>query len=450
MAATGLAVVLSRRRRTPDSAHTEGAAARAGAARVVAAVMDDGRSLDAALAEQSVDLSPSDRGLVSAMAYGVLRDYRRLEALLAPRLSRKPQPLLRALLLVGLYQLEAMRVPPHAAVHATVAASASLKLGKARGMVNAILRGHQRDAGKASEEAAPGVRHSYPDWLVERIQADWGSQWTGVLEGGNRPAPMHLRANARHGDRLVAMRALEAAGLRCEAARICDSVLTLDEPVAARDLPGFADGRVSIQDGAAQLAAVLLGARDGHRVLDACAAPGNKSAHLLERTDIDLLALDIDADRLQTLEQTLARVGCRARVQTADAAEPDSWWDGRGFDRILLDAPCSGTGVIRRHPDIKWLRRPKDIAAATKRQRAMLYALWRTLAPGGRLVYATCSILRAEGVDIVDAFLARSDDAREVPIDAHWGFAERRGRRIAPGMHGFDGFYYAVLERASA
>ena len=411
--------------------------------------MDDRRSLDAALTEVSADLTANDRGLVSAMAYGVLRDYRRLDVLLAPRLSRKPQPLLRALLLVGIYQLESMRVPPHAAVHASVAASALLKLGKARGMVNAILRGHQRDAGKAVEDSTPGVRYSYPDWLVERIRADWGSQWPGVLEGGNRPAPMHLRTNARFGDRFVAMRALEAHGLTSKAARVCDSVLTLDTPVAARDLPGFDEGRVSIQDGAAQLATVLLGARDGDHVLDACAAPGNKSAHLLERADIDLLALDIDAERLQTLDETLTRVGRSARVEVADAAEPDSWWDGRRFDRILLDAPCSGTGVIRRHPDIKWLRRPADITAAAERQLAMLQALWRTLAPGGRLVYATCSILRAEGVDVIAAFLAQTENAREVPIDARWGFAERHGRRLAPGMHDFDGFYYAVLERAA-
>lgn len=425
----------------------EGAQSRACAARVVAAVMDDGRSLDAALAELSAGLTANDRALVSAMAYGVLRDYRRLEALLAPRLSRKPQPLLRALLLVGLYQLESMRVPAHAAVHASVAATAALGLGKARGMVNAILRGHQRDGAGAREDHSPGVRYSYPDWLVERIKADWAGLWESVLAGGNRPAPMHLRANRRHGDRYVAMRELANAGLPSRAARVCDSVLTLDTPIAARELPGFETGRVSIQDGAAQLPAVLVGAQAGDRVLDACAAPGNKSAHLLERADIDLLALDIDSERLATLEETLARVGRRASVQSADAANPPAWWDGRPFDRILLDAPCSGTGVIRRHPDIKWLRRPADIDSAAKRQLAMLEALWPTLAPGGRLVYATCSILRSEGVDVVEAFLARTPGAQARPIDARWGFAERHGRRIAPGMHDFDGFYYAVLER---
>ncbi|ERJ17708.1 Ribosomal RNA small subunit methyltransferase B protein [Salinisphaera shabanensis E1L3A] len=413
--------------------------------------MNDRRSLDAALAELPADMSGADRALVSALAYGVLRDYRRLEALLAPKLSRKPQPLLRALLLVGLLQLEAMRIPPHAAVHATVSAAAMLKLGRARGMVNAILRGHQRDAAAAdSSELAVGVRYGYPDWVVRMIEADWGSLWPAVLAAGNRPAPMHLRANARQCSRHTAMQRLAEAGIASQAVRVCDSALTLDSAISARDLPGFASGEISIQDAGAQLAAGLVAAQAGDHVLDACAAPGNKSAHLLERADIDLLALDIDATRLETLNETLQRVGTTARVQVADAGDIEHWWDGRAFDRILLDAPCSGTGVIRRHPDIKWLRRPDDIAAAAKRQNALLDGLWRTLAPGGRLVYATCSILRAEGVDVIDAFLARTDDAREQVIDAHWGFAERYGRRIAPGMHGFDGFYYAVLERDAA
>jgi 16S rRNA (cytosine967-C5)-methyltransferase len=412
--------------------------------------MNDRRSLDAALSELPPQMSGADRALTSALAYGVLRDYRRLEALLAPRLSRKPQPLLRALLLVGLLQLEAMRIPAHAAVHATVAATAMLKLGKARGMVNAILRGHQREgADTGSGELAPGVRYGYPDWLVRMVETDWGRLWPDVLAAGNRPAPMHLRANARRCDRHVAMQRLAEAGIASEAVRVCDSVFTLDTPIPARELPGFASGDVSIQDGAAQLAAGLVGARAGDYVLDACAAPGNKSAHLIERADIDLLALDIDPARLDTLNETLARVGASAQVKAADAAAIDQWWDGRAFDRILLDAPCSGTGVIRRHPDIKWLRRPADIAAAAERQTQLLDNLWRTLAPGGRLVYATCSILRAEGVDVIDAFLERTPDAYEQVIDAHWGFAERYGRRIAPGMHGFDGFYYAVLERSA-
>lgn len=445
MAATGSGNAL---RNGPGGDRAAGTAARAWAARLVSAVIDQHRSLDAALDDLPAALSAADRGLVSAMVYGTLRDRRRIDALLAPRLSRNPQPLLRALLQVGLYQLDAMRIPAHAAVHATVGAASALELGKARGMVNAVLRGHQRAPHALDTNTSAAVRLSYPDWLVARVRADWGGLWRDVLLGGNRPAPMHLRVNRRRGDRATAIHALQKDGLAAASVRVCESAITLDEPVAASALPGFAEGALSIQDGAAQLAAILLGAGDGQRVLDACAAPGNKSAHLLERADIDLLALDIDAQRLHTLDETLARIGLRAETRAADAAAVSEWWDGRPFDRILLDAPCSGTGVIRRHPDIKWLRRESDIVAAARRQAALLDAVWPTLAPGGRLVYATCSILCAEGVDIVDGFLARQPDAVERPIDARWGFAQRHGRRLAPGMHGFDGFYYAVLERA--
>ena len=431
-------------KQTPAGA---GASQRACAARVVSAVLDNGRSLDVALADVPASLLGADRALVAALAYGVLREYRRLEAIIAPRLSRPPQPLLKALLLVGIYQLEYMRVPAHAAVHATVAATAELQLAKARGMVNAILRGHQREGVPAIGDA-PGVAHSHPDWLVAAIRSDWPDQWQALLEDNNAQAPMHLRVNLARETREAYIERLQASGMAATPMTFLDAGLTLEQPVAAADLPGFADGAVSIQDGAAQCAAALVDPADGQRVLDACAAPGNKSAHLLERANIELLALDIDAERIATLNENLDRLGLHAETRVADASDINAWWDGRPFDRILLDAPCSGTGVIRRHPDIKWLRRERDIAAAARRQIALLNALWRTLAPGGRLVYATCSVLRAEGVDIVADFLNRRPDATEVVMDVQWGLPEKHGRRIAPGQHGFDGFYYVVLERA--
>ncbi|ROO24629.1 16S rRNA methyltransferase [Salinisphaera orenii MK-B5] len=423
-----------------------GSAPRAAAARAVSAVIDGGRSLDAALAEAVVALSAADRGLAAAMAFGTLREHRRLAALIAPRLKRRPQPLLHALLLVGVHQLEAMRVPPHAAVHASVAATRALGLSKARGLVNAVLRGFQRDGAPAVGDA-PGLRYSHPDWLVDAIRADWPQAWTSVLAANNAQAPMHLRVNARRIDREAYRAVLAEAGFEAVPTPHAPDGLTLDTPVAVAELPGFAAGDVSIQDGAAQLAADLVDPVDGERVLDACAAPGNKTAHLLERAAADVLALDVDGERVATLEATLTRLGLAARTRTADARAVDSWWDGRAFDAILLDAPCSGTGVIRRHPDIKWLRRPTDIAAAAERQGALLDALWPTLAPGGRLVYATCSILAAEGADPVAAFIARQPDAHERPIAADWGEPAAAGRRLAPGAHGFDGFYYAVLER---
>lgn len=429
-----------------SKAAAAGAGVRALAARVVSEVIDRGRSMDTALASVPAAWPDADRGLVNAIAYGVIRDYRRLDAMLAPRLKRVPQPLLKALLLVGLYQLESMRVPAHAAVHATVAATRELQLGRARGLVNAVLRGHVRD-GAPELSSAPGIRYSHPDWLVDAIAADWPERATDVLAGNNIQAPMHLRVNHRVTDREAYLATLAEAGIDARAMPENDVGITLAEPVSARALPGFAAGRVSIQDGAAQLAAALVDAGDGERVLDACAAPGNKSAHLLERADIDLLALDIDAERVATLEQTLQRLQLSARMRAADALDTRDWWDGVPFDHILLDALCSGTGVIRRHPDIKWLRRADDIAAATRRQAALLRALWPTLAPGGRLVYATCSVLQAEGMDVVSDFLGEYPDAREQVIAADWGEPVAVGRRIAPGQHGFDGFYYAVMTR---
>lgn len=445
MDASGKVCILSKQ--SDKSANTAGSQVRVEAARAVSTVMDEGRSLDSVLAGLADDMAAADRGLCRMLAYGTLREHRRLDALLAPRLQKPPQPQLRALLLVGLFQLEATRVPPHAAVHATVAAAAGLGLGKASGMVNAILRGHQR--GPAGElDDIPALRHSYPDWLVEAIQADWGGAAEQVLAAGNQQAPMHLRVNRRRIERAVYQASLAERDLTATPLAHGDDGLTLAEPVTTEQLPGFAEGRVSVQDAAAQLAAGLLAPEDGQRVLDACAAPGNKSAHLLERADIDLLALDIDDQRLATLDANLERLGLAATRCAADAARVDDWWDGQPFDRILLDAPCSGTGVIRRHPDIKWLRRPEDIDDARRRQEALLDALWPTLAPGGRLLYATCSILRFEGADVVADFLAREPSARLCELHGDWGWPEAVGRRIPPGQAGMDGFYYALLERA--
>ncbi len=423
-----------------------GAQPRVLAARAVSAVIDQRRSLDAALADWPIDLVGADLALARMLAYGTLREHRRLGALLAPRLKKAPQPLLAALLHVGIFQLEATRVPAHAAVHATVAATKALGLGGARGMVNAVLRGHQRAPATIAVDDAALV-HSYPDWLAEHIAADWATDAPAVLAAGNDRAAMQLRVNSRRATREALLAEYAEAGIEATAMPACRDGICLDEPMAADKLPGFVEGRVSIQDGAAQLAADLVAPRDGDRVLDACAAPGNKSAHLLERADIALTALDIDETRLAILEGTLARLGLSADSRVGDAAEPRLWWDSACYDRILLDAPCSGTGVIRRHPDIKWLRRASDIDAARARQAALLAALWPTLAPGGRLVYATCSILAAEGDAVIDAFIAVTPEAAVVPIEAEWGRASAYGRRIAPGDQGFDGFYYAVLEK---
>lgn len=427
----------------------DGAAPRAAAARAVAAVVHDGRSLDAALVQYQVGVIVRDQPLVSALAYGVLRDYRYLDLLSRPLLKHAPQPVLHALLLVGLYQLRSMRIPAHAAVHATVSAAPKLGLGKARGMVNAVLRRCQREMARL-EAAVPkqaGIRHSHPDWLVARLVEDWGGQADAILQANNTPAPMHLRVNRRATRRDAYLRQLAAAGIAARAPAGLADAVKLEQAVPTTALPGFTQGQVSVQDIAAQRAADLLALTDGQRVLDACAAPGNKAAHALERAAIDLLALDVDADRLATLQANLARLDLRAQTRAGDALRPEDWWDGHPFDRILLDAPCSGTGVIRRHPDIKWLRRAADIDAAQKRQQALLAAVWPLLAEGGLLVYATCSILRAEGVDVVQPFVQATPAAEHVPIQAGWGAAEAVGRRTAPGEAGGDGFYYACIRR---
>lgn len=419
---------------------------RAAAALAVAAVLA-GTSLDDALPQASAGLAAADRALAQAIAYGVLRNRRLLEWLAARLLERplKNEPRLQALLLGGLHQLRAMGVPDHAAVAETVAAAAALGKPWAKGLLNAVLRRYLRE--RSTLEAAlppdPALRLSYPDWLVARVREDWPSNWEAVLAAGNEPGPLTLRVNRRQTTREAYRDELAAAGIAAEPLAHAPDALRLHEPQPVASLPGWSAGRVSVQDAAAQLAAELLDAHPGHRVLDACSAPGGKTAHLLERTEaLQLLALDRDAARLARVAENLHRLKLQAALRVADAARPASWWDGVPFDRILLDAPCSGTGVIRRHPDIKWLRREADLAQAARTQGRLLKALWPLLAPGGVLLYATCSILRAEGEAVARAFRASQADAEELRIETPWGEAREIGRRLAPGG-AYDGFYYA-------
>ncbi len=424
---------------------------RARAALAVAAVLK-GSNLDDALAARSADLSGPDLSLLKALAYGVVREHRLLDTL-AGSLLQKPlreEPAVQALLACGLYQLRAMRVPEHAAVGETVAAAQDLDKPWAKGLVNAVLRRYQRERAAIDGKlpVTAGIRQSYPDWLVAALKADWPDGWRTVLAGGNEPGPLTLRANRRLGTRDDYLRELAAAGIEAAAVAETPDALRLASALPVDEIPGFAAGRVSVQDASAQLAAELLDAQPGQRVLDACAAPGGKTAHLLERVpDLELLAVDSDATRLERVRANLERLQLKAQLLAADAAKPTLWWDGKPYDRILLDAPCSGTGVIRRHPDIKWLRRDSDLPRMAELQLRLLRALWPLLAPGGALVYATCSILKAEGEEVARTFLDTHKDARESPIEAPWGDARGIGRRIAPGGD-FDGFYYARLAKA--
>ncbi len=391
-------------------------------------------------------LDARDRALVQELAYGTVRWRIRIDALLARLMRHPPDDVFtHALLAVGLYQLMNMRIPEHAAVAATVSA-APVKL---RGLVNGVLRNAARRRGEleAAVDEDPSASTAHPEWLLRALQRDWPDDWQSIVASDNEPAPMTLRVNLNRTRRDEYIAALERAGIVGHMFAHTDEGVVLEAPRPVTVLPGFADGLVSVQDGAAQFAAHLLDAGPGMRVLDACAAPGGKTGHILERTPglAGLVAVESDPERIGRIHENLARLGVPARVVLGDAARPSDWWDGTPFDRILLDAPCSATGVIRRHPDIRLLRRASDIATFAAGQVALLEAVWPMLAPGGRLVYATCSVLRQENEGVIDAFAAAHAAVRVETIDAGWGCPTHRGRQVLPGQDGMDGFHYACL-----
>jgi 16S rRNA (cytosine967-C5)-methyltransferase len=424
---------------------------RALAADVLVQVVGEGKTLTLALDEALPGIpQDNDRAFVQALCYGVLRWYGRLEQILE-LLVRKPikDAQVRMLALLGLYQLRYMRVKPHAAVGETVAAAGPKTWAKP--LLNGVLRTYQRQQAdlEARAEDSEASATAHPGWLVERFKQDWPAHYAQLLAHNNNAPPLALRVNRLKLSRDAFLSKLSERHLSGQPSKYCDDAVILDAPCPIDKLPGFAAGEVSVQDTAAQLAAVLLDAASGQRVLDLCAAPGGKTAHILELCPNlgELVAVDIAPERIKRVQENLTRSGLTATLITADAAQPDVWWDHQLFDRILLDAPCSATGVIRRHPDIKVLRKPTDIDELTTLQSRILEAAWTMLAPGGRLVYATCSVLRAENEAIIARFLDRHDDAREISVTAEWGMAVNHGRQILTGAEGMDGFYYAVLER---
>jgi len=443
------------RRADPVQTASAGTAARVAAALAIHAVRDQGRSLTDALETLPPLDDERDRSLVHELCYGVLRTLPRQEAL-ANALLHKPLKRedrdLNALILVGIYQLTDTRIPAHAAVAATVEAARAMGKGWAASLVNALLRRFQRERGRLlpRAERSPEARWLFPRWLLGRLESAWPEHWQKIVTASNARAPMTLRVNRTKITSAEYAQRLSAAGLTARPAPGTDCGLTLDQPLASARLPGFDEGLVSVQDAGAQFAAQLLDARSGERVLDACAAPGGKSAHILERAggDLDLTALDIDPIRLERVRESLSRLGLSARVVQGDAAAPDGDWASKRYDRILLDAPCSATGAIRRHPDIKWLRRDSDIETLSQLQARMLDALWPLLAPGGTLLYATCSLLPEENEGQVRAFLIRRGDARALPLDASRGVQRTVGCQILPTENGPDGFYYATLEKS--
>ncbi|NOY61702.1 MAG: 16S rRNA (cytosine(967)-C(5))-methyltransferase RsmB [Gammaproteobacteria bacterium] len=426
------------------------------AAKVLQCVLAEGQSLSAALPVYQLKVAnPADRGLVHELCAGVLRYHLRLQAL-TQLLLRKPLKAkdgdIQVLLLMGLYQLLYMRVPPHAAINETVSVAKKLKKAWAVGLVNGSLRSFQRSSETllTKVDCDESAATAHPRWLLQTLQQAWPAQWREITTANNQKPPMTLRVNARSCSRDDYLQQLSAAGLDALPVTGAPQAITLLQPLEVERLPGFRDGWVSVQDSAAQLAAALLDLQPGQRVLDACSAPGGKACHLLElQRDIRLTAVEMDAARMERVTENLERLQLQAECIVADATQPEMWWDGVPYERILLDAPCSGSGVIRRHPDIKQLRRAADIPALAEQQRAILDALWPLLSTGGMLLYATCSVLPRENSEQIEHFLGTHDDAQVRLIEADWGRTAGAGRQILPGEHAMDGFFYACLVKSA-
>ena len=439
---------------------------RATAAIIIAKVAYSHQSLTQTFEQYAKALSGENASLVKALCFGTLRFFPRFEALMDNAMSRpikKTEGELRALIAVGIYQLLDSRIPAHAAISETVDASLILKKKWAKGLVNALLRRVQREPEWCITQfnKTETAQYCFPEWLIKTIKKDWPETWRSVLEESNLQAPMVLRVNCNQSNPEKYKELLQELDIESTTHALAKDALVMAHPVNVEKLPGFFEGLVSIQDAAPQLSADFLDLKPNHRVLDACAAPGGKTGHILERQpSIHCVALDVDEIRLRKVENNLRRLGLKAQCIAADAAQLDTWWDGVLFDRILLDAPCSGTGVIRRHPDIKLLRNAADIQQTQLIQKALLEQLWKTLKPGGRLVYSTCSIIHQENEHQIVTFMKKHPDAEiiqpksnlilslqnEPPKD---NLNAQLGWQIAPGWNQMDGFFYAILCKRS-
>ena len=414
----------------------------------------DGAQLRDALAQVDDRSALRGRTLVAELAYGTLRHWGSVDAIVSC-LAAKPiaDPLLRTLIAVALYQLDHTRAPPFAVVDRAVAAAAEAVRPAAKSLVNALLRRYlrEREAIRAEVMQRDVARYSYPQWWIDRVRADYPEHWQSVLDAGNARAPLTLRVNRRVTSPRALSERFDAAAI--DAQVIGESALIVGTPQPVAELPGFDDGAFSVQDLAAQLAAPLLDARDGMRILDACAAPGGKTTHLLELADVDVLALDIDARRLARIRDNAERLRLgdrRVRFVEGDAGNPPQWWDSRPFDRILLDAPCTASGVVRRHPDGKWRHRSGDVERFAREQARLLDACWPLLARGGKLLYATCSVFAAENDAPIARFFARHDDALRETQSFPSAAAHRDGQLLPSpegAGHNQDGFFYALLRK---
>lgn len=429
------------------------------AALAVARVLGDGVKLEEALQGVLAAAPGAPAPPVRSLAFGAVRGFHRHEALLERLLSQPVsslEGLVRALLSVALFEIEDAQTPHYAVVDAAVKSAKSSGAARAAGLINAVLRRYLRERPALDADIArkPAPRHAAPAWLAERLRADWPARWIEILAAIDAQAPMWLRVDRRRASAEAYLQTLAAAGIGARLEPCVPQALVLDAPCDIAELPGFAEGLVSVQDLGAQCVAFALGLAPGQRVLDACAAPGGKTMLMAEREPglARLTALDVDSARLARVRENLARGALAAELVSGDAGSFAGWWDGVPFDRILLDAPCSALGVIRRHPDIRLRRTPADLARMPPIQRRLLAAAWDMLAPGGRLVYCTCTVTRAENRDLIGAFLEETPDAQIVPV-SEWpgwpgiGEADEFGCQILPGEAGADGFYYAALTK---
>jgi 16S rRNA (cytosine967-C5)-methyltransferase len=424
-------------------------AARTAAARAIAATLG-GASLSKTLPTQLDTVAPRERALVQQLSYGTLRSYHRLQGILEQLLSKPLKSKdddVHALLLCGLYQILELRVPDHAALSATVESCRELGKNWSTGLVNGVLRRCTRESEQLLQKLSPAQQASLPQWLFEQIRKAWPEQLAAIIAASNSHPPMCLRVNQRQVTAQHYQQQLTEAGINSSTCELSTAGLRLEEAVDVSLLPGFAQGHVSVQDEGAQLAASLLRPLPGERILDACSAPGGKACHLLEQQPglAELVAADSSPERLQRVSENIQRLQLSATLLVEDASQPSTALADGSFQSILVDAPCSGSGVLRRHPDIKLLRRPTDIKPLAQLQLEILKALWPKLAAGGKLLYVTCSILPAENQQVIARFLEDQNDAQHQSLPADWGIECEYGRQLLPAVAGADGLYYALL-----
>ena len=424
------------------------------AVRILLQILVEGKSLNACAIQFNEKIEDAkDRAFARELCFGILRWYPKLRYIIAELLTKSLKAKdkdIECVLLIGIYQILFMRVPDHAAVSESVKLTQKLSKGWAKSLVNGVLRQLLRDQEKILETINTNeeAKYAHPNWFIDKLKNDWPEDWESILEANNQHAPMVLRVNQQKISKADYLLELNNAGIEAVAPSSAADALMLGKPCDVTLLPQFKDGAVSVQDMAAQQAAYLLNLEEGMRVLDACAAPGGKTAHILEvAPKSHVVALDVSEDRAELVRQTLTRLHSKAEVISTDAAEVESWWDGQLFDRVLLDAPCSATGVIRRNPDIKFHRTLEDVLQVVHNQRNLLEKLWQVLKPGGILLYATCSVLKDENESQILNFLASYDDAKELEFESDWGVRERVGKQIFPGDSDMDGFYYARIQK---